>query len=104
MFKVITSNRPFVHLSPSVMMRSTNAHTHTHTHTVSGVYEGHHDVSGPSGGGQTLVVVRQAAGVHEGPALPGRLHLTVVPQEPAASALQPSVHQSILINDWKQYR
>lgn len=43
-----------------------------------GVHEGHHDVSGPFGGGQTLVVVRQAAGMHEGPTFPGRLHLTVV--------------------------
>lgn len=52
-----------------------------------GVDEGHHDVSGSSGGGQALVVVRQAAGVHEGPALPGGLHLTVVAQEPAAPPL-----------------
>ena len=79
-------------------------HTHTHTHTVSGVYEGHHDVSGPFGGGQTLVVVCQPAGVHEGPALPGSLHLTVVPQEPAASALQASVHQSILITHRQEFR
>lgn len=51
------------------------------------VYKGHHDVAGPPGGGKTLVVVCQAARVHEGPALPGRLHVTVVTQEPAASTL-----------------
>lgn len=52
--------------------------THSHSQSL-GVNEGHHDVSGPFGHRQTLVVVRQPARVHEGPALPGRLHLTVVP-------------------------
>lgn len=33
------------------------------------------------------MVVREAARVHEGPALSGRLHFTVVPEEPAAPAL-----------------
>ncbi len=89
------------------------SHTHTHTHVHTNwaclrVDEGHHDVSSPSGGGQTLVVVRQAAGVHEGPALPGRLHVTVVPQEPAASALTHTVtseHDSVkvLTSGWFKY-
>lgn len=56
-----------------------------------GVHEGHHDVSGPLGDRQALVVVGQPAGVHEGPALPGSLHPAVVAQEAAASALKTHV-------------
>lgn len=71
--------------------RMTRSGPPSHTHTPpgsSGVDEGHHDVAGALGGGQALVVVGEAAGMHEGPALPGRLHLTVVAQEPAASTLE----------------
>ena len=72
------------------MISHAHAHAHRHTHRYtecSGIDEGHHDVSGPSGGGQALVVVGQPARVHEGPPLPGRLHLAVIAQEAAAPPL-----------------
>lgn len=52
------------------------------------VEEGDGDVASPFGGGQALVVMRQAARVQERPALPGGLDGAVVADEAAAPALQ----------------
>lgn len=55
---------------------------------MSGVDKGHHDVACAPGRGQPLVVVGEAAGVQERPALPrGRDH-AVVAQEAAAASLK----------------
>jgi hypothetical protein len=51
------------------------------------VDEGDHDVAGATGHGQSLVVVRQPARVHEHPALLGVRYGAVVPDETAAAAL-----------------
>ncbi|KPJ09312.1 hypothetical protein RR48_15453 [Papilio machaon] len=50
------------------------------------VHEGDHDVARAAGDGQTLVVVCEAAGVHEQPAQSGVAHRAVVAQEMAAPA------------------
>lgn len=52
------------------------------------VQERHGNVAGPAGGGEALVVVGQAAWVHERPAFPGGPDGAVVAYEPAAAALQ----------------
>ena len=56
--------------------------------SLSRVHEGDHDVARPLGGVQALVVVGQPARVHEHPAHPRARHLAVVPQKPAATALE----------------
>jgi len=55
------------------------------------VDEGDGDVARPVGGGQALVEVGQPPGVHEAPALPGRVDGTVVAMELAASALRADI-------------
>lgn len=52
-----------------------------------GIDEGDRDVAGALGGGESLVVVRESSGVHEGPALPWGSDGAVVTQEPTAPAL-----------------
>lgn len=52
-----------------------------------GINEGDGDVAGALGGGESLVVVRESPGVHEGPALPWGSDGAVVAQEPTAPAL-----------------
>lgn len=54
----------------------------------SGVHKGHGDVAHAAGGGQALVVVREAARVQEGPAFTRRLNRAVVAEEPASASLQ----------------
>lgn len=59
------------------------------------VHKWDRDVSDPLYGGQTLVVVSEASGVHERPAPPGSFNGAVVPQEPAAAALN---RESLIVN------
>lgn len=54
----------------------------------SGIHKGHGDVPGACRGRQALVVVGEAARVHEGPSFAGGLDGAVVAEEPAAAALQ----------------
>lgn len=52
------------------------------------VYEGNHDVSRAFGDKQALVVVREAAGVHQQPTRLGVTHRTVVANETTPTALE----------------
>lgn len=52
-----------------------------------GIDKGDGDVAGALGGGESLVVVRESPGVHEGPALPWGSDRAVVAQEATATAL-----------------
>ena len=63
-----------------------------------GIDEGDHDVPGAVGGGQTLVLVRQPARVHQHPAQPGGGHRALVAGEvhPAALATQRRRVSSVL--------
>lgn len=54
----------------------------------SGVHEGHRNVPDAGGGRQALVVVGEAARVHEGPAFARSLNGAVVAEEPASTTLQ----------------
>ena len=77
-------------------------YTHKNTHTdgsefgrtpgiflpkFSGVDEGHHDVAGAVGGGQTLVMVGESARVHQHPPFPQTDHGAVVPHHSDSSPL-----------------
>lgn len=50
------------------------------------VNEGDHNVAGALGDFESLVEVREAAGVHQQPALLGVAHRAVVPEEVATAA------------------
>lgn len=64
----------------------------------SGIHKGHGDVPDPCRGRQALVVVREAARVHEGPAFAGGLDGAVVAEEPAAAALQARHSSTTLVS------
>lgn len=55
---------------------------------MSGVDKGHHDIAGAPSRGQPLVVVGEAAGVQEPPALPRGRDYAVITQEATATSLQ----------------
>lgn len=60
------------------------------------IHKGDGNVADASSGGQALVVVREAAWVHESPAFARRLDGAVVAEEPAASALQEANRGAVL--------
>ena len=54
----------------------------------SGIHKGHDDIADAGGGGQALVVVGEAARVHESPAFTRSLDGAVVAEELTSASLQ----------------
>lgn len=55
---------------------------------MSGVNKGHHDIASAPSSGQPLVVVGEAAGMQEPPALPRGRDYAVIAQEATATSLE----------------